>query len=160
MATAMQTAPMILIVNVRYLRSYIDDAAYLLPFQIFCCEHPFRTCSEIICNCTYSRPWSRYELKTGEKLRFDDDSSKVDRSALQIHPPKEQAALDLWHDRINANRVELLLNPGECVFFNNRRVMHSRSGFEDRQRLLFRLWLRSHQSPNFEATTEKETAKL
>lgn len=101
-------------VNVRYLRSYIDDAAY--------------------------------ELKTGKKLRFDDSSSKVDRTSLQIHQADEQAALDLWHERIDANSVELLLNPGELVFFNNRRIMHSRSGFEDRKRLLFRLWLRSHHN--------------
>jgi hypothetical protein len=102
----------------------------------------------------------RYELTTGEKLRFDDSSSKVDRTALKIHPPRDQVALDLWHERINANRVEILLNPGECVFFNNRRVMHSRSGFEDQQRLLFRLWLRSHDGPDHGATTKVAGAKM
>lgn len=115
-------------VNCRYLRSYIDDAAY--------------------------------ELTTGKKLKFDDSSSKIDRTAVQIHPPHEQMALDLWHERINANRVELLLNPGECVFFNNRRVMHSRSGFEDRKRLLFRLWLRSHTGSEFAGTIEGRSARL
>ena len=58
-------------------------------------------------------PDAAYELTQGKKLDFNDESSKVDRTKLQIHPPADQAALDLWHARINANRVELALEPGE-----------------------------------------------
>ena len=58
-----------------------------------------------------------------------------------LHPPAEQRALDAWQARIDANRLDVLLQKGELLLFNNRRIMHARSAFTDDKRLLYRLWI-------------------
>jgi hypothetical protein len=41
------------------------------------------------------------------------------------------------------------MQPGDIVFWNNFRVLHSRTAFQntpDRERLLLRLWMHGHES--------------
>lgn len=96
-----------------------------------------------------------FELATGQEVRHTvTDLPDEFRTREGVHPPGDQASLDLFQGCLDANRVELRMEPGEMVLFNNRRVLHARSGFDDPNRLLYRLWIAADDLP------EKTSSKM
>jgi len=76
-----------------------------------------------------------------EAPRGSERPKCVQRDGVRPHSPEVQSALDAWHSTLDANAVELAMRPGEVCFFNNKAILHGRSGFDDPERLLLRLWL-------------------
>jgi len=84
-------------------------------------------------SCRYLRQYMEF----GHELR-GHPLSKVDLEALDIFD-------EVMHDP--ANRVAMMLEPGDLQFANNYAVLHSRSAFVDheepaRQRRMLRLWVK------------------
>lgn len=62
---------------------------------------------------------------------------------------KQRQALDLLDTALENPyfAVETLLNEGEIIFINNKKIIHGRTSFQDekgKERLLYRIWLKKH----------------
>ncbi len=55
-----------------------------------------------------------------------------------LEPPLRRAVMDLeyWIDRVS---TRFLLHESECIFLRNDRILHGRTAFQDRKRLLLRI---------------------
>ena len=58
------------------------------------------------------------ERAAGEEIKQAPSTGK---GMPGVHPAEDQAALDLWDECLNANRMELQMEPGEPLLFKNLR---------------------------------------
>ena len=119
----------------RYLRSYIDDAAIeLAGSEGSVTRKPNETKLPISSQQGVHSPSGEKGLHpyaeqvgllcpTRPRCRFQYQFALGSAHSGCCAPA--QRALDHWQARIDANRIEILLESGEISLFNNRRIMHS-----------------------------------
>ena len=103
---------------------------------------------------TYSDGWLNSWYVRGYVQRA------IDAGDIEVDPV-ELAAMDAFEAFSNHPdiRLEMLLEPGDMQFFNNRTVLHGRAGYEDypekeRRRHLLRLWLAVPEWPDMPAVQQ------